>query len=607
MGRYFARVCFAVLLAASWAVAETPNFPYQPLPLAPPPLPPCGQPFPNLPPMVLDEEHDGIGVAQQMARERGAQGRVLWIDGLANIARLNSPALIASLAKQIKAAGFNTVVLDVKPIPGFTLYPSKYAPKMTEWHDEKLPEDVDPLGELVKDGHAEGLSVVANFNVFCEGHRWAGKGPGFEHPEWQSTLLEPIPVLVGIGGRMPLSGKPATALPSDSVAVTTSFADVPLSPTAVVVVTDEARKVVAMAFGTEAREKNLPVPPGGAVLAAIGAAGDFLRASALLGDTLTIEADPHYVPSSQSSTHSVALWTNPNDPRVQQRILNMVSEVVTKYSVDGVIFDDRLRYAGVQADFSEESRKEFDAFIGHPLNWPCDVLRPEVSFPSLSRRLLPGPYFAQWQLWHALTIRNWLARAVNTVKEIRPTTTVSTYVGSWYGDYFNIGSNWGADDLQAGFRALTDDYRRTGYAGMLDWIATGCYYPTAGIADADTLGVSPGDTIEAAGQLSNRCVNNKTWVYAGIELDQFYGNPEGLERALQAAAASTQGVMVFDLSHHIDQFWPVFQKAFSKPAAAPHAIPGLREQVDAEVARRHAAGIIDPPVIINNGMPGTGL
>ena len=118
---------------------------------------------------------------------------------------------------------------------------------------------------------------------------------------------------------------------------------------------------------------------------------------------------------------------------------------------------------------------------------------------------------------------------------------------------------------------------------------------------------SPGATIEAAGQLSNRCANNATWVYAGILLSNFEGNPEALARALQAAAASTQGVMVFDLSHKIEQFWPIFQQAFNKPAIPPHAVPGLLDQVHAEVARRHAAGIIDPPVIIQNAIEGTGL
>ena len=190
----------AILLPAIIARAEIAQGPALPqvVPL------PAYIPFPTLPPATLDEAHNGIGVAQQMARAQGAQARILWIDGLANIGRINSAEKIQALVTQIKTAGFNTVVLDAKPIPGFTLYPSAYAPKMTEWKGETLPEDFDPLAELLKDGHAAGLEVVANMNVFCEGHRWSGQGPGFAHPEWQSTLLEPTPVLVGNNAVMPL-------------------------------------------------------------------------------------------------------------------------------------------------------------------------------------------------------------------------------------------------------------------------------------------------------------------------------------------------------------------------------------------------------------------
>ena len=581
---------------------------YQPLALPAPASPPAYVPFADLPSAPLDEEHNGIGAAQQIAREYGAQGRVLWIDGLANIDRINSAEKIQALVTQVKAVGFNTVVLDVKPISGLTLYPSAYAPKVDEWRNATLPADFDPLAELLKDGHAAGLNIVTSMNVFAEGHRLLTKGPGFMHPEWQSTLLEPDPVLFGAKGMVTrLVNKCGTTLPDDAIAVGTSLSELPLTAASVVAIVDGARKVVATAQGSEVMKQTLPVPKDGGVLAADGAAGDFLRDTATLGATLIIDAAPSYVTSAQSSVSGVPLWTNPNNPQVQQRILEMLTELATKYPIDGVIFDDRMRYAGINADFSEETRKAFDAYVGKELHWPYDVLKPEVSFPSLSRRLLPGPYYEQWQLWRALTIRNWLARAVTTVKGIRPTASVSVYVGSWYGDYFNFGSNWASTDFQAGFRALTDDYRKTGFAGMLDWVTTGCYYPHATVSEAGADGTTPGATIEAAGQLSNRCVNDDTWVYAGISLDQFYNNPDGLARALQAAAASTQGVMVFDLSHKIEQFWPVFQKAFSKPAQAPHAVPGLLEKVHAEVARRRAAGIVDPPVIVQNGVSGTGL
>jgi uncharacterized lipoprotein YddW (UPF0748 family) len=576
----------------------------------PPPAPPAPYlPFPGLPPLALDEANNGVGVAQQLAREQGVQGRVLWVDGLANIDRLNTPEKVRALVRQVKDAGFNTVVLDVKPIPGYTLYPSKIAPRMTEWRGATLTAAMDPLAELVQSGHAAGLQVLANVNTFSEGHRWVGKGPGYEHPEWLTTYCEPQVQIIGMDGlsAMPvvqkMNGQP---VPDGSLLLATTLADQAPRPGAVAVIFDDARRVVNIVDGAVFGSLYVPVPRGGAVLIGENTAADFLRQNARAGLPLQYRVVAAYPQAQQAANNGVPLWTNPNNPAVQQRLLDILQELVTTYAVDGVVFDDRMRFAAINTDMSDDSRKAFEQYVGKPLTWPDDVFRFEIGFPSLTRRVIPGPYYDAWLVWRATTIRNWLARAVVTVKTARPGTTVGVYVGSWYGEYAAYGSNWAAEDFQAGFRFLTDAYRRTGYAQLLDWLCTGCYYTVPTLADALANGGGLGTTIEAAGQLSNRAANNGAWVYAGISLDRFDNNPDGLTRALQAAAATTQGVMVFDLSHKIDQFWPVFKQAFAQPAAAPHATP-LMDEVRKRVATRKQAGVIDPPVIVLQGASGVGL
>ena len=243
--------------------------------------------------------------------------------------------------------------------------------------------------------------------------------------------------------------------------------------------------------------------------------------------------------------------------------------------------------------------------MGRAIAWPDDVLRCHVSFPAWSSAGSQGPHGCLAGMARASPAQ--LAGAgrrhcvpLAPMPRLAPTSVLC-------GDYPALGANWAADDFQAGFRFLTDTFRPTGFAGLLDWIAPGCYYGMPTIADAAQRGYSPGATVEAAGQLANRAANSQAWVYAGIALEKYDRNPDGLARALQAAAASTQGVMVFDLSHQIDQFWPVFQKAFAKPAQAPHAVPGLLAEVRRQQTERKAARIIDPPVIIQNGLSGTGL
>jgi len=595
--------------------APTPPPPFVTVPplTVPPPAPVTPYvPLKGIPAVPLDEANNGIGIAQQVTRARGAQARVIWVDATANLNRTNSAQKITDMVAQIKKGGFNTIVMDVKPIVGYTLYPSKYAPKLTTWLGGKtLPAGFDPLAVMVQQAHANGLQLVASMNVFSEGHRDVKYGPGYTHPEWQSTLYEPaLSVMSNAPGAAPQGLSDRANLPPrtpDLLSVFTESGSLKAQPGSVVVLLNADERVVAQIDGAALAAISANVPAGGSALVGGGPAGDWLRRFAPVGAQVSMLTNSAFVPISARPEQQVPLMTNPNDPAVQTRILSMVAEVVRNYPVDGVIFDDRMRYAGANADFSPVTHAQFEAFVGHPVRWPDDVFTYQVSYPSLAKRIVPGPVYDAWLVFRTLTIRNWLASAVATVKAIRPTAQVSVYAGSWYPDYPTLGSNWAADDFSAGLRFLTPSYQKTGFAGLIDWLTTGCYYPPGTVADAIAAGRSAGESVEAAGQFSNRAVNDQTWVYAGIALSNYNGHPELLARALQAATASTQGVMVFDYSHNIDQFWPTFTAAFSTPAPPPQAVPGLLDDVRRRHAARKASGQPDPPVILYSGTPGTGL
>ncbi len=581
--------------------------------VVPPPVPaPAYQPLKSLPPALLDDADDAVGLAQQITRTRGLQARVIWIDGTANLNRVNTADKINALVAQLKKAGFNTIVFDVKPIVGYTLYPSKYAPKLTNWFGGKtLPLNFDPLAAMVTAAHASGLQIVANMNTFSEGHRDVKYGPGYDHPEWQTTLCEPsLSLMSSTPGAAPFALSDRPNLPPrlpGQITLYTEAEGLKPQPGTLTAVLDANLRVVAQADGAALPALSLSVPPGGSILMGAGPAGDWLRLYAPIGAQVSLLTNSQLVPISARPEQQVPLMVNPNDPAVQTRLLTMIAEVVRGYGVDGVIFDDRMRYAGANADFSPVTHAQFEAFLGHPVRWPDDILTYSVAYPSLAKRLIPGPDYDAWNVFRTLTIRNWLASAVATVKSIRPTATVSVYAGSWYPDYPSLGSNWAADDFSAGLRFLTPSYQKTGFAGLTDWMTTGCYYVPGTIAGAQASGQSAGSSVEAAGQFSNRAVNDQTWVYAGIALSNYNGHPEQLLQALQGATASTQGVMVFDLSHNIDQFWTTFQTAFAAPAASPQSVPGLLDDLRRQHAAAKAAGTPQPPVILYNGTAGTGL
>ncbi len=394
--------------------------------VVPPPVPAVPyQPLKSLPPAVLDDANDAVGLAQQITRTRGLQARVIWIDGTANLNRVNTAEKITALVAQIKKAGFNTIVFDVKPIVGYTLYPSKFAPKLTTWLGGKtLPLNFDPLAAMVAAAHANGLQIVTSMNVFSEGHRDVKYGPGYDHPEWQTTLCEPsLTLMSSTPGATPFALSDRPNLPPRLPGQLTLFTDaqsLKSQPGALAAVLDANLRVIALADGMALPTLSLSVPPGGSILVGAGPALDWLRLYAPIGAQLLLLTNSQFVPISARPEQQVPLMVNPNDPQVQTRILNMIAEVVRGYGVDGVIFDDRMRYAGANADFSPVTHAQFEAFLGHPIRWPDDILTYNVSYPSLAKRIIPGPDYDAWNVFRTLTIRNWLASAVATVKAIRP-------------------------------------------------------------------------------------------------------------------------------------------------------------------------------------------
>ena len=548
-------------------------------------------PLPGAPGLMVDTYVTGIGNAQQVARSRGLQARILWIDGTANLDRVSSEAKIVDLARTIHDSGFNTVVFDVKPISGQVLYKSQIAPKILEWKGKTLPADFDPLPVMIRECKRHGLSIFASLNAFSEGHRIFKVGPGYARPQEQTTLYEVRNVLRNSNGAtFPVATKLDVA-EANVINVSTKIPDIAGKGFGV---TLRPNGRSADGFFLEPGYGKPTIPKGGWFVYGTGKAADFLMSSLRVGAKLNFDTEPVFVPISERPEQQIPLMMNPLDPRVRNYALDIVKEV-SAYHPDGIIYDDRLRFAGINADFSPVTRETFEKKVGQKLKWPDNVLKFTLN-PNLVRGVRPGPFYDRWITFRAQTMTDFLRRVR---QELPAGQQLGVYAGSWYGEYSNLGSNWASPTAAPGFWYATPDYRLTGFAKDIDFLVTGCYYPVPTIYRAMEQGRNAGATVEAAGALSNQLVRDHTWTYAGIMLSDFKDNPEGLQDALSAACASTQGVMVFDLSHDIEPMWPIFRQAFSVPRSAPNMVNGLRQKVAAMPASRQ-------PIVISNGSAGTG-
>ncbi len=566
-----------------------------------------GRPIPSLPSVMFDVKTSSYGIAHQRAKSERLQARILWIDATANLERFGSEEKIVDLLARIKDSGFNTVVLDVKPISGQVIYPSAYAPKIESWKEQTLDKAFDPVGPVVREAKRHGLSLFFSLNAFSEGHSLFKEGPGYDHPEWQSVIYDARPMARIGEANFAIHPKANELGAVGHLSLFNAQDKVPAAVPGRFAVTVDVRGRVVDGFEDGGAQGAAPtIPKFGFLLVGQGSGAEFLRRHAEPGHRLFLETEAHFVPMAESGEKQYPLMTNPNSPIVRERALNIVRELMDRYpEVDGLMYDDRYRYAGISGDFSPESREGFERHLGKKVQWPEDVFTFTVN-PNLERGLRPGPYYDAWMSWRAQRMTDFLGEVRETVQGRKK--QLGLYVGSWYGEYPAFGNNYASRDVKAGFWFLTDSYRKTGLARQVDFLITGCYYPTATIYDALTINKGIGATVEGSAALTNRLVRSDTWTYAGVMLSQFAGYPEGLERALQAACGASQGVMVFDLSHNIDPFWEVFKRAFAAdPRLAPHQRMDVLEAARATQSSLDKQGVQDPPIPILSGTAGTGL
>lgn len=426
--------------------------------------------------------------ASALAREAGAEARIMWLDAEANMWALSTREGVADTMAKCKAANINTIVVDVKPLAGVVLYNSKIAPKVTAFRGKDYPAGYDLLQTVIEEGHKAGIPVHAAVNVFSEGSMKDPGGPALHHSDWQCVELQKDGSLKRVGE---------------------------------------------------------------------------------LGDM-------HH-----------AVFVNPLHPEVRAYALSIFKEICENYDIDGIV-PDRMRFPNLYADFSDISRLAFEKQIGRKVeNWPADI----ITRTGNALEPVRGPLFKPWLKFRAQIIHDFLADVRAVAKSAKPDVTLGIYVGSWYPVYYDMGVNWGSPTNACDYEWWPEGYEQTGFADMVDYMCTGCYYPHAKRADAIAAGDPAWKSVEAAAEESVNAVKDDTFVYASLYLMDYTGQPEKFVEAMNECVTDTQGCMLFDLVYARDyDWWDELKQAFPKEAKAPHDVPGLLERLRALKTSAGSAG-----------------
>ncbi|MBI3948527.1 MAG: family 10 glycosylhydrolase [Armatimonadetes bacterium] len=566
--RHGRHITGATLAAVSWLVAALPLGALE-----------------SQPPMPL--------VSRAVTRAADLEGRLVWVDGYANLDALASRQGIAALMESVRRARANTVVFGAKMFGGQALYPSKVAPRLSEWRGQRVPPDLDILRAVIEEAHARGLKVHAAVDVFSDGHRITRMGPAYEHPEWQTVLYTVRRELLLPDGQrlMVYAVNPSEPTGEVVTAFTPGYgwrkprSDSPDEAQVVAILAGPAEdmRIITITECALLRDNQVvEMPPDSLLLHGRGSMAEWMLRALRIGDRAQFAAVDRFVPIGSDELQGSALFLNPVLPEVRERALQIIAEIARDYDVDGITFD-RMRFSGIAADFSDYTRAEFEKAIGRKVaRWPDDIVRID---PIPGRDIVRGPLFNQWIEWRALQITTFLRQAVRAIRAAKPQMIIGAYVGAWYDRYYQEGVNWASPEYAGSLDWMTATYGQTGYAKELDYITTGCYYPRA-TAEAALFDDAPAErTVEMASQLSSRVISDAAFFYAGLDLNQYESglgtsahrfDKDALRAAIATARANSQGVMIFDSVHlNRNGAWGVLEEGFSSPATAPHDVPEL--------------------------------
>ena len=261
---------------------------------------------------------------------------------------------------------------------------------------------------------------------------------------------------------------------------------------------------------------------------------------------------------------------NPADPDVQRYQLNILRELIARHpKLDGVILD-RVRYDGIEADFSPVSRKLFEKYIGKEVaNFPSDIFYYTKKEGKSVK--VPGPLHKQWIEWRASVIYNFLVKARATAKKANKNIIFGDYTGAWYPTYYEVGVNWASNkfDVAKEYNWATPKYQQYGYAELLDLYTTGCYYYEVSkkeVEESNTYRAarteagmstqrSPVYSVEGSAERAMELTKGAAPVLGGLYVEQYEKNKDQFIKAMQMCLDKTNGLMIFDLVHIVQRNW----------------------------------------------------
>lgn len=269
----------------------------------------------------------------------------------------------------------------------------------------------------------------------------------------------------------------------------------------------------------------------------------------------SIEYTPKGFLDIRDDSSKVAAFLNPALPEVQEFCLSFIEEIATKYDFDAFALD-YCRYSGVESDFSEASRQDFERYIGKKVeHFPEDIFTWQTDAGG-NYYVSDGELAPLWYEYRSKVVRDFIQKAGETIKSVKPNVRLEYWAASWYGSLYCNGQNWASAqyDPAAKYAWASPGYKNTGFAGLLDRFMNGAYLERV-------YGADDAESMEYAYNRGENLIKGENLMMGSI----YAIHPELMEEAAYLSLKRTGGLVVFDIVQVIqNNLWDVFKRGIDR-------------------------------------------
>lgn len=248
--------------------------------------------------------------------------------------------------------------------------------------------------------------------------------------------------------------------------------------------------------------------------------------------------DPNALIDIRDKNNVDAAMLNPCLPEVQNLVLSVVEEIITKYpKLKGLCLDYCRWYDG-NCGFGDATIHAFEAYSGKTVTNKNDIITASGGIGSL---------YKEWIEFRSLAVTNLITNIRSKIKSIHPEMELQLWASADWASRYSVGQNWASKKFtpEASPR-YTVTYNKTGFADQLEVFVLGAYAEIVWKKD------NPGSvwSVENFVDTYNDFTKGDCKVYGSIQSYQY--DDAGLSDAIYLCMKRTDGLMIFEMSHVIN-------------------------------------------------------